>query len=265
MSRTIAPPRSCARISTSSTRSLVASARSSLSELERGSGSEHARQLREPREGDAQRRRPGRRQVRHRLGERETGGDRRDDVAQAVGPRGLHLAHARAGAGARSSRAGSKRDRDRRAPTRRTPIRSARRPRAARTSPASALPAQKRRGPEPDAGLLQPQRWRARARARGDRRGRLAADGAASCPSSAAATSAQHDADAPARRAPSRDHLGRLEQVAQACVPRGKRPIDACFEPGRERARPLERSTERRRARRSARTSGPRRGSGRPP
>ena len=94
MSRTIAPPRSCARISTSSTRSLVASARSSLSSFERGPGPEHARELRETarRRRAAPAARSPRAFVTACVSERP-GGDRGDDVAQPVGPRSLHFPH----------------------------------------------------------------------------------------------------------------------------------------------------------------------------
>ena len=84
-----------------------------LDQLQRGTRAEHARQLGKAGERLAQRNRPGRRERVHRLRQRPAGGDRRDDVAEPVGPRGLHLAHPQpAAAGEVAAR--KQRDRDRR-------------------------------------------------------------------------------------------------------------------------------------------------------
>ena len=96
--------------STSSTRSLVGSASSSFTTLERAGGAEHPRQIGKPREHDLQRARARARQARHeRLRQRATGGDRRDQIAQAVGPRLLHRAHGTCAALAAKTRAGASR------------------------------------------------------------------------------------------------------------------------------------------------------------
>ncbi len=159
------PPRSCARISTSITRSLVGSASSAFTTSSAATGPEHPGEGREAGERVAKGWRTGLGQRHERVPERTTGRERRGDVAQAVGPCRLQLAQPR---DASTAEVGAREHRRRapRAPGRPARCRSRsrwrrtrrRRPRAirARTEPARRAPRPGRATGEPSSRRCPP-------------------------------------------------------------------------------------------------------------
>ena len=259
MLRTIAPPRSCARISTSSTRSLVGSARSSLTISSAGPGPEHLAELGKAGECFAHRGRTGRSRARSPLA--SANGPAEIDATRSRSPSG-HALRPRASApapprevrraeGSATATAGTN-------ATNTEPVSAVRTRNASEPGGDAARPEPRRR--EADARLLRATRRPHRAAPAVRRRG---ARTAGNVPRHAPASSAQTRRRRTARASTFTRAARRFDELADTRAA-WQRAIDA-LPRARAATRPSTRAAAPvRRARTSARRSAVARGSARP-